>query len=65
MKKALAAAFVVIGIILLYFGYQEYTSLSSDVSEVFTGSPTENSVWYLAGGAGILTLGVFLLFSKK
>ena len=64
MKKAIGAACLVIGIILLIFGYNEYTSISSDISEAFTGSPTDSSVWYLAGGAGALVVGIILLVSK-
>lgn len=65
MKKALGAAILVVGLILLYFGYNEYTSVSSELSEAFTGSPTESSIWYLAGGAGATVLGLVLLISKK
>ncbi len=65
VKKAIGAAILVVGIILLYFGYQEYTSFASDVSEAFSGSPTDNSIWYLTGGAAALIMGVVLLVSKN
>lgn len=64
MKKAIGAACLVVGIILLFFGYNEYTSISSDISEAFTGSPTDSSVWYLTGGGAALVVGIILLVSK-
>lgn len=51
MKKAISAALLVGGLLLLYFGYQEYQSFASEVDEFFTGSPSDNSMYLLIGGA--------------
>jgi hypothetical protein len=51
MKKAISAALLIAGILLLYFGYQEYNSLSSNINETFTGSPSNEALWMLIGGA--------------
>lgn len=50
MNKATAVAFLVIGIMLLVFGYNSYNSAGSGVSEVVTGSPTAKAIWLLIGG---------------
>lgn len=51
MKKAIFAALLVGGLLLLYFGYQEYQSFASEVDELVTGSPSDNSIYLLVGGA--------------
>jgi hypothetical protein len=50
MTKAISAALLVGGIVLLYFGGQSFHSLSNDVSRFFTGSPTDKTIWLIAGG---------------
>jgi len=63
MKKILGIGLIIVGLILLYFGYNEYNSMASEISEVFTGSPSDNAVWYLAGGAGASVVGLLLLLT--
>ncbi|MDR5773010.1 MULTISPECIES: DUF3185 family protein [unclassified Caballeronia] len=50
MTRAISVALIVGGIVLLYFGGQSFHSLSNDVSRFFTGSPTNKTIWLLAGG---------------
>ncbi len=64
MKKAISAAFLVGGLILLYFGYQESQSLASEVDEFFTGSPTESATWMMIGGAVAAVFGLVGLIRK-
>lgn len=56
MNKGVSAAFLVIGVVLLVFGFNAYHSASSDVSRFFTGAPTDKALWLLIGGlaAGIV-----------
>jgi hypothetical protein len=56
-RTALGVALFVAGAILLYFGYQESNALASEVTEVFTGSPTDQSMWKMVGGAALAVLG--------
>ena len=51
MKKAISAGLFIAGLLLLYFGYQEYQSIGSEVEEFFTGSPSNRALWMLIGGA--------------
>jgi hypothetical protein len=50
MTRAISVALLVGGVILLYFGGQSFHSLSSDFSRFFTGSPTDKTIWLIAGG---------------
>jgi hypothetical protein len=50
MTKAISIALIVGGVVLLYFGGQSFHSLSNDVSRFFTGSPTNKTIWLIAGG---------------
>lgn len=58
MKKAISAALLVGGLILLYFGYQESQSFASEVEELVTGSPDDNSMWMMIGGAAAAVAGL-------
>jgi uncharacterized membrane protein len=58
MNKPLSLALLVVGIILTIYGISAADSVGSDVSRLFTGAPTDKSVWLLVGGivAGIIGL---------
>jgi uncharacterized membrane protein YidH (DUF202 family) len=63
MTRAISIALIVGGVVLLYFGGQSFHSLSNDVSRVFTGAPTNKTIWLIAGGvvatiAGLIGLTV-------
>lgn len=60
----ISAGLLIGGIILIYFGYQEYQSLSSEVNEFFTGSPDNQAIWMLIGGAVAATAGLVGLLKK-
>jgi hypothetical protein len=64
MKKMISAGLLVGGLILLYFGYQEYQSISSEVEEFFTGSPDSNAMWMMIGGAVASIAGLVGLLRK-
>ena len=53
-------ALFALGIVLLIFGFHESQSLSSDVSRFFTGNPTDRSIWFIAGGAVAVIVGMIL-----
>jgi len=64
MKKMFSAGLLIGGLILIYFGYQEYQSFSSEVNEFFTGSPDNRALWMLIGGAVAATAGLVGLLKK-
>ncbi|SOE52753.1 Protein of unknown function [Burkholderia sp. D7] len=58
MTKAISIALIVGGVVLLYFGGQSFHSLSNDVSRFFTGSPTNKTIWLIAGGMAAMLAGL-------
>jgi len=58
MKKAISAGVFIAGLLLLYFGYREYQSFSSEIEEFFTGSPSNRALWMLIGGAAASIAGL-------
>lgn len=66
MNKGISIALLVIGTILLIWGFNASESFSSDVSRVFTGSPTDRTVWLMIGGVGAAIVGLSgLIFSRR
>jgi len=60
MNNIIGLAVFALGIILLIFGFNESHSFSSDVSRTFTGNPTDRSIWFIAGGAAAVIVGLVL-----
>ena len=61
MNRIVALILIVVGGCLLVYGLQASQSFSSDVSRLFTGSPTDRAIWLIVGGAAALVAGVVLL----
>ena len=57
MNKPIGIALLVIGIILLVYGFNASHSLASNVSQTVTGSPTDKTMWLLIGGAAAAVVG--------
>ena len=64
MNKAIFIALLVGGIILIIFGMNARDSLSSDVSRVFTGAPTNKAIFMLVGGAVAAVIGLIGILRK-
>lgn len=58
MTKMIALGLLVAGVMLLVFGVNEMNSLSSDFSRIFTGAPTDRSMWMVTGGAALAVAGL-------
>ena len=50
MNKIVSLALLAGGIILIVLGVNATNSFSSDISRLFTGSPTDKAMWMLIGG---------------
>ncbi len=50
MNKILSLALLVGGIILIVYGLNASDSVGSSFSRMFTGSPTDKTIWLLVGG---------------
>jgi uncharacterized membrane protein YidH (DUF202 family) len=64
-QKLLGIILVVIGIILLVFGFNASQSLGDQVTETFTGRFTDETMWYIIGGAVAVVVGGFLALGRK
>lgn len=60
MNRIVAILLIVVGGCLLVYGLQASQSFSSDVSRLFTGSPTDRAIWLIVGGAAALIAGMVL-----
>lgn len=59
MNKGVSIALLVVGVVLLIWGFSAAESFSSDVSRFFTGSPTDETVWFFIGGIMGVIIGLF------
>jgi hypothetical protein len=55
MNRLSSLALLILGVVLLAWGWDAYRSLSSDVSRAITGAPTDHALWLLIGG-GLATV---------
>jgi len=65
MNKALGIALLVVGLLLLVFGFNESQSTASDISRVFNNSPTDRSIWFLVGGGVAAAVGLYMLLARR
>jgi hypothetical protein len=62
MNKAIGVALLVVGVILIIYGINGSHSLGSQVSQTFTGSPTNKTLGLLIGGVAAAIVGAALTF---
>ena len=60
MNKIFGIALLVIGVILVVYGINGSNSISSNVSQTFTGSPTNKTIWLLISGCAACIVGLSL-----
>ena len=67
-KKAngllLGVVLLVIGGVLIYWGYNEAESVRGQLGRAFSGSPTNRVLMFYGGGAVCGLAGLFLAFKK-
>jgi hypothetical protein len=64
-SKILGLVLLVAGAILLYFGFNATESVGEQVVEGVTGNYTDQTMWYLIGGAVAAVAGLGLLVLGK
>jgi hypothetical protein len=57
MNKILSLGLLIGGIILLGYGLNASDSIGSSFSRLFTGSPTDETMWFIIGGAIAAAIG--------
>ncbi len=59
-RRGIGVALLAGGVILLLFGLDASNSFASEVSEAFTGSPTDRSVWMIVLGSVAAVAGMLM-----
>jgi|CXWL01.1.fsa_nt_gi hypothetical protein len=58
MNRLASTVLLILGIALLACGLDAYHSVSSGVSRIFTGMPTDRALWLMIGGGLALVAGI-------
>ena len=61
MQSVVGMAFLVVGVVLIIFGMNASASLGSRLSELFTGTPSDRTLWLLVAGVAAAIIGLGLL----
>lgn len=61
MNKVTGIALLVVGVVVLGFGFDARGSFSSDVSRAFNGAPSDRAMWLLGIGAFLTVAGIAAL----
>lgn len=64
-QKLLGLVLLVVGLILLFFGWNASQSMGEELTETFTGRFTDETMWYLIGGAVMSIVGLVLTVTRK
>lgn len=64
-NQIIGIVLLVVGAILLYFGYQASQSIGEQVTETFTGRFSDSTTWYFILGAAAAVGGIALLVFRR
>jgi hypothetical protein len=62
MNKGIGLALMVVGIVLVVYGINASDSAGSSISRIFTGAPTNKTLWLLLGGCAAAIVGAVMTF---
>lgn len=62
MNKAIGLALLAAGVVLTIWGLNASDSVGSEVSKVFTGNPSDKSMWLTVGGIAAIVCGAVMTF---
>jgi len=65
MSRVIGIAFLVVGVVLILFGMNASASLGSRVSELFTGAPSDRTIWLLLAGVAAAIVGLGMLLAGR
>lgn len=64
MNRIFSIALLVVGVILLIWGFNASQSVASEVSDAITGAPSDRSIWLIVLGAVGTIVGAFGLLRR-
>lgn len=64
ITKILGIALLVVGAVLIFFGFNQTESPMGEMSEALTGSYSDETMQYLIGGAVAIVVGLFLALKR-
>lgn len=64
-NKIIGIALLILGVVLLYLGYQSSQGLDDQISEAITGEYTDNTMMYWIAGAICLVVGAVLSLTGR
>ena len=64
-RRGMGIALLVGGAILLVFGLDASNSFASDVTEAFTGSPSDRTMWMIVVGSAAAVAGLFMTMAPR
>lgn len=65
ISKLIGLVALVIGVLLLYFGWQSTQTVGEQLSESLTGRFSDETMWYLIAGAAATIGGAFVVFVRR
>jgi uncharacterized membrane protein YqhA len=65
MRFMMGGLIVILGVLLLVYGLDASESLYSKLTRLFTGAPTDKSLWLLIGGVLALGVGLSMAFTRR
>lgn len=63
--KVVGIVLLVVGLVLLYFGWQGSQSVGDQITETFTGRFTDHTMWLLILGVAAAVGGVLLTVARR
>jgi len=65
MRNPAGLVVLILGVVLLVFGFIATGSLGSSFSKFFTGSPSNKAIWLIISGAVVASTGAFMIARGK
>jgi Protein of unknown function (DUF3185) len=65
MQNVVGLVLLVVGVVLIIFGMQASASLGSRLSELFSGTPSDRTIWLLLVGVVVAILGLGLVLTGR
>ena len=64
-QKLIGAVLLIVGLLMLFFGWQASESVGEQLTEAVTGRFTDTTLWLLIGGAAALVAGGVMVFLRR